>query len=154
MGSGFSQASPQGGPPADQQNCMKDFAPLKQEAEKRAEVIKALGKRRAPANEACKAIGAFAQAETKMLKFIEANSQKCGIPPQVGQQMATGHKTTEMMQTKVCAAAQNQAQGGGGGGAPSLSEALGTSSSLPDSSSTKRSGGSTFDTLNGNVLTR
>lgn len=154
MGSGFSQGPPQGGPPADQQKCLNDFTPLKQEAEKRAAVIKGLGQRKAPPSEACKAIGAFSQSELKMIKFIETNSQKCGIPPQVAQQMNAGHKGTESMLAKVCAVAQQQAQGGGGGGAPSLSEALGTSSSLPEAAPTKRSGGSTFDTLNGNVLTR
>lgn len=60
---------------------------------------------------------------------------------------------TEQMQTKVCAAAQGQAQGGGGG-APSLTEALGASISVPEATPTKRSGGSTFDTLSGNVLAR
>ena len=134
---------------------MKGFTPLKQEAEKRAEVIKALGKRKAPASEACKAIGAFAQSETKMIKYIEANSQRCGIPAQVAQQMAQGHKGTEQMRVKVCNAAEQQARGPrGGGGAMSLSEALGAGVELPQAQPTKRNGGSTFDTLSGNVLAR
>ncbi len=149
MGSGF---GPPPGPPPGGQDCMAEFSPLKQEAEKRGAFIKALGQRRAPPAEACKAIGAFAQAEVKMIKFIETNAKRCGIPPQVGQQMSQGHKMTEQMQAKVCAAAQGQAQGGGP--APSLAEALGAAVSVPEATPTKRTGGSTFDTLSGNVLAR
>jgi hypothetical protein len=36
---------------------------------------------------------------------------------------------------------------------PSLSDVLGTSAALPEAQTVKK-GGSTFDTLNGNVLTR
>ena len=158
MGQGFS--APAGPPPGpgpgagNQADCMKGFTPLKQEAEKRAEVIKALGKRKAPASEACKALGAFAQSEAKMIKYIETNSQRCGIPAQVGQQMAQGHKGTEQMRAKVCNAAEQQAHAPRGGGAMSLSEALGASMELPEAKPTKRNGGSTFDTLSGNVLAR
>ncbi|WP_275246825.1 hypothetical protein [[Pseudomonas] carboxydohydrogena] len=158
MGQGFSApaespsaAGPGGGNQAD---CMKGFTPLKQEAEKRAEVIKALGKRKAPASEACKAIGAFAQSEVKMINYIKANSQRCGIPAQVAQQMAQGHKGTEQMRVKVCNAAEQQAHAPRGGGAMSLSEALGATTELPEAKPTKRNGGSTFDTLSGNVLAR
>lgn len=161
MGQGFSSApaapsgpAPGAGGGGNQADCMKGFTPLKQEAEKRAEVIKALGKRKAPASEACKAIGAFAQSETKMIKYIEANSQRCGIPAQVAQQMAQGHKGTEQMRVKVCNAAEQQARGPRGGGAMSLSEALGAGVELPQAQPTKRNGGSTFDTLSGNVLAR
>ncbi|HEY0236217.1 MAG TPA: hypothetical protein VGC86_14360 [Afipia sp.] len=150
MGGGF---GPPPGPPPGGQDCMAEFTPLKQEAEKRGAFIKALGQRKAGPAEACKAIGAFGQAELKMIKFIETNAKRCGIPPQVGQQMSQGHKATEQMLAKVCAAAQGQAQGGGGG-APSLTEALGASISVPEATPTKRSGGSTFDTLSGNVLAR
>ena len=123
--------------------------PLRADAEAKAKLIQAAGKRKAPPAEACKLIANFAQAEVKMIKFVEANSKKCGIPPNVGEQMKKGNANTTQLQTKVCAAA---AQGPAGPAGPSLSEALG-SASLPEATKTKR-GGSTFDTLNGNVLTR
>jgi hypothetical protein len=138
-----------GGPGAD---CMKAFVPLREDAEKRGKMIKLASERHAPPEEACKLIGGFAQAELKMMKYIEVNSSKCGIPPQVGDQMKAGHKNTELMLQKVCAAAQQQAKGRGPAG-PSLSEVLGSSAALPEATVTKK-GGSTFDTLNGNVLTR
>jgi len=128
---------------------MKDFVPLRQEAEKRAAIIKTLSQRKAPPSEACKAIGSFSQAEVKMIKYIEANSRRCGIPDEIAGQLKKSHANTEDMHTKVCAVAANPP----GPAGPSLSEALG-GSALPEAKPTKRSGGSTFDTLNGNILAR
>jgi hypothetical protein len=137
-----------GGPPDD---CMKKFMPLREEAEKRGKLIKAAGERKAAPDEACKLIGNFGQAEIKMIKFVETNAARCGIPPQIADQMKTGHKNTENMQKKVCGMAQQVQQRGPAG--PSLSEVLGSSASVPEATAAKK-GGSTFDTLNGNVLTR
>ena len=137
----------QAGPAND---CMKTFVPLREEAEKRGKLIKAASDRHAPPDEACKLIGNFAQAELKMIKYIETHSTKCGIPPQISEQMKNGHKNTENLLKKVCAVAQQQQKGPAG---PSLSEVLGSSAALPEATPTKK-GGSTFDTLNGNVLAR
>ena len=130
---------------------MKSFIPLREEAEKRGKMIKAAGERKAGPEEACKLIGNFGQAEIKMIKFVESNAARCGIPPQVADQMKTGHKNTEGMQKKVCGMAQQMQQKGPSG--PSLSEVLGSSSAAPEANAARK-GGSTFDTLNGNVLTR
>jgi hypothetical protein len=135
--------------PAD--DCMKGFVPLRDEAEKRGKLIKAASDRHAPPDEACKLIGNFAQAEIKMIKYVEGHAAKCGIPPQIADQLKTGHKNTEMMQKKVCQVAQQQQQKGPAG--PSLSEVLGSSAALPEVTAEKKRG-STFDTLNGNVLAR
>jgi hypothetical protein len=131
--------------------CMKGFVPLREEAEKRGKLIKAAGERHAPPDEACKLITNFGQAEIKMINYVEKRAAKCGIPPQVADQLKTGHKNTENMQKKVCGFAQQAQQRGPAG--PSLSEVLGSSTALPEATPTKK-GGSTFDTLNGNVLTR
>jgi hypothetical protein len=131
--------------------CMKGFVPLREDAEKRGKLIKAASERKAPPDEACKLIGNFGQAEVKMIKYIESHAAKCGIPPQIADQLKNGHKNTETMQQKVCAVAQQVQQRGPAG--PSLSEVLGSSAALPEATPSKK-GGSTFDTLNGNVLTR
>jgi hypothetical protein len=131
--------------------CMKDFLPLREEAEKRGKLIKAASDRHAPPDEACKLIGNFGQAEIKMIKYVQSHAAKCGIPPEVSNQLKNGHKNTEAMQKKVCQVAQQQQQKGPAG--PSLSDVLGSSAALPEATVTKK-GGSTFDTLNGNVLTR
>jgi hypothetical protein len=130
---------------------MKEFIPLREEAEKRGKMIKAAGDRHAAPDEACKLFKNYSQAELKMMKFVQVNAAKCGIPPQVGEQLSASHKNTESVQAKVCNVAQQMQQHGPAG--PSLSDVLGSSTAVPEATATKR-GGSTFDTLNGNVLTR
>jgi len=149
-GSAFERptAAPQGGP-SDQ--CMKGFMPLREEAERRGKLIKAASDRHAPPDEACKLISNFGQAETKMINYVEQHSAQCGIPAQIGDQLKTGHKNTEALRTKVCAVAQQVQQRGPAG--PSLSDVLGSSASIPEATASRK-GGSTFDTLNGNVLAR
>jgi hypothetical protein len=149
-GTAFERPPPQQGTSPDE--CMKGFVPLREDAEKRGKLIKAAGDRHAPPAEACKLIAGYSQAEVKMIAYIESHAAKCGIPSQVADQLKNGHKNTEGMQQKVCAVAQQQQQKGPAG--PSLSEVLGSTAVLPDATSAKRSGGSTFDTLNGNVLAR
>lgn len=146
----FGAAPPtQAGPGED---CMKAFTPLREEAEKRGKMIKAASDRHAPPDEACKLIRNFSKAESNMIKYIETHAAKCGIPPQIGDQMKNGHKNTESMQAKVCNVAQQMQNQPRGPAGPSLSEVLG-SGSAPEANAGKK-GGSTFDTLNGNVLTR
>jgi hypothetical protein len=142
--------APQGGPPAE---CMKGFMPLREDAEKKGKLIKAASERHAPPDEACKLIGAYSQAEVKMIKYVESHAASCGIPAQVADQLKGGHKGTEALEKKVCAVAQEAQQRGGAPAGPTLSEVLGSSASLPEVNKMKK-GGSTFDTLNGNVLSR
>jgi hypothetical protein len=139
---------PQAGGPSDA--CMKNFVPLREEAEKRGKLIKAASERHAQPDEACKLLESYSQAETKMMKYIALNQAKCGIPPQISDQMKKGHEGTQAMTKKVCAMAQAQQRGPAG---PSLSEVLGSAAALPEATPAKK-GGSTFDTLNGNVLAR
>jgi hypothetical protein len=149
---GFGAAPPRpqvGGGPAE--DCMKQFLPLREEAEKRGKLIKAAGDRKAGPDEACKLIKNFAQAEVKMMNYVETHAAKCGIPPQVTDQLKTGHKNTEALQTRVCNVAQQMQQRGPAG--PTLSDVLGSSAALPEAMPAKK-GGSSFDTLTGNVLSR
>jgi hypothetical protein len=88
------------------EDCSKEWTPLREEAEKRGRLIKAASASHAPANEACWLIVNFGMAEVKMLKYVETHVAQCGIPQQVLDQLKTGHKRTETMQQKVCAAAQ------------------------------------------------
>jgi hypothetical protein len=148
LGGGFAgPASPtmQGGGPSDA--CMKNFMPLREEAEKRGKLIKVASEHHASPEEACKLIENFSQAEIRMMRYVEANATKCGIPPRIHAQLEKGHSNTEMMQKKVCTMAQQRPAG------PSLSEALGSAVALPEATP-KKKGGSAFDTLTGNVLTR
>jgi hypothetical protein len=145
-------AAPMGGAPAaaPDEACMKGFIPLREEAEKRGKMIKAASERRAQPEEACKLIEQYSQVEVKMVKYITLNQAKCGIPAHVPEQMKKSHENTQAMLKKVCGMAQAQRTAPAG---PSLSEVLGSSAALPEATPTKK-GGSTFDTLNGNVLAR
>jgi hypothetical protein len=156
--SGGAPTAPMGAPPpgpgagagGPSEACMKGFMPLREEAEKRGKVIKAAMERKAPAEETCKLIEHYSQAELKMMNYVKLNQTKCNIPQQISEQMKKGHEGTEATLKKCNAAAQAQARGPAG---PSLSEVLGSSAALPEATATKK-GGSTFDTLNGNVLAR
>jgi hypothetical protein len=146
------------GPPPPQASgapdeCMKNFMPLRQETERRGKLLQAAGqKKQKTPDEICKLLTSYGQAETKMMKYVESNGAKCGIPPQIGDQLKASHKNTEAMQQKVCGVAQQAAQQQKAA-TPSLSDVLGSSAALPEATP-QRKGGSTFDTLNGNVLTR
>jgi len=132
--------------------CMKDFLPLRQEAEKRGQLLKAAGDKHSGPDVACKLINNFIQAEIKMMKYVETNGARCQIPPQVFETLKKGHASTEAMKGRICTAAeqaQKQAPAG-----PSLSDVLGSAATLPEATVAKKSGGGTFDTLSGNALTR
>lgn len=140
-----------GGPQAGQEPpCMADFVKLRSETERRGKAVKAASDRQVPPGDACKLLTNFVEADRRMLRFVEANSASCGIPPEIGKSMRTNHASAEQVRKNVCAAAQAQQRGPQG---PSFSDVLGAPS-LPDASATNRAGGSTFDTLNGNVLAR
>jgi hypothetical protein len=147
----FAPAPPTQGGGGPSAACMNGFLPLREDAEKKGKLIKAAGERHAPPDEACKLIMNYGQAELKMLKYVEVNSAKCGIPPQVSDQLKTGHKNTEALQTRVCGVAEQMKNRPAAG--PTLSEVLGSSTSPPEATHSHK-GGSTFDTLNGNVLQR
>lgn len=142
---------PQQQPPGGEQ-CMKEFVPLRQEAERRGERIRKASERKAPPSEACKLIGEYMQAEARMMKYVEANWQRCGIPSEITKQIRDSHKNTQQLRSRVCTAAAQMQQPRGPAG-PSLSEVLGAGA-LPQANAERPRGGSTFDTLTGNVLQR
>lgn len=153
---GFRGGAPAGGggggsaSAAEQQECMEKFAPLRQDAEKKAQLIKAASDRKAPPQEACALIKGYVQAESKLVNYVTTKQTACGIPAEIPKQLKANQSRSQQMMKAVCQAAANPQ--GGPAAAPSLSEVLGSSSG-PEIRSV-RSGGSTFDTINGNVLAR
>jgi hypothetical protein len=95
--------------------CRMEFVPLRQDAEKRGAMIKSASERHAPPDEACKLIGVFAESERKMIGYVETHQQKCGIPPEVSEQLKAGHNNTEKMLKTVCDAAKQMATRGPAG---------------------------------------
>src|SRR6201999_1692098 len=130
-GFGPAPGAPRPGAAGPPEACMKGFLPLREDAEKKGKAIKAASERHAPPDEACKVIGNYSAAEVKMINYVEKNSQKCGIPPQIGEQLKAAHKNTESLLKKVCDAAQQMKTAGAAAAGPSLSDVLGTSNAVP-----------------------
>jgi hypothetical protein len=142
-----------GGDSAEQQACMEKFVPIRAEAEKRANAIKAASERKAPPQEACGLIKSYVAAEAKLISYVTTKQTACGIPAEIPKQLKASAVRSNQMMKAVCQAAA-QPQGGGPAPAPSLSEALGGGGAGPEVRSVRSSRGSTFDTINGNVLAR
>jgi hypothetical protein len=83
--------------------CHKGFAKLRDEAERRGRLVKAASDRRAPREEACEVIGNFSQAELKMVRYVDTNSARCGIPQHAAARLKAGHVKTEEMRRRLCA---------------------------------------------------
>jgi hypothetical protein len=145
-----------GAPPPQQQQqqqtppCFGEFMPIRTEAEKRAGVLQAAIKRKVPREEICQVIKRFAESESRVLKFVEDNQQRCGVPADAVAQMKANHKRTVTSQNQVCAAGPTAGPRPSG---PGLSEALGVSRA-PSSTDTLAPRSGTMDTLTGNVLAR
>lgn len=147
------QGAPQGslspwsaGPRRD---CGAEFTPLRQDAEKRAGMIKAAAAKKSQP-ELCNAFKNFAAAEAKMVKYVVDNGASCGIPADAAKNMKANHTKTVGIRDKVCSSNAAAAAPR----APSLSDALGTSARVPDASNTQKQGGGTFNTLTGNPIAR
>ena len=155
MGGGFpGGGAPMGGglgaPPAfgggQQPPCVAEFFKMREDVEKKTLAAKTLGEHKPTREEMCKQVTIVSAAEAKWVKFTEANAASCGIPPEVPQQLKVRHGHTDQARKALCAPGPAAAPV-----APSLSDALGTAR-LPMPETTKSGGGSTLDTLNGNIL--
>jgi hypothetical protein len=139
-------------PPPQQQPqeppCYREFAPMRAEAERRANVLKAAMEKKVPREEACGHIKSFAAAEGKVVKYVTTNAQTCGIPPDAVKQMRANHDRTLKAQTQVCSQNAGPPKPTG----PGLSEALGTVRGGTLDTTAPQSGA--LDTLTGNVLAR
>ena len=98
----------------------------------------------------CQAFRTFVAAEAKVIKFVNENAARCGIPADAAKVMKVNHTKSTTIRNQICSA-------GGPSGpapAPSLSDALGTSR-IPGVTATEPTrGGGTFNTLTGNPLAR
>ncbi len=137
------------GPPQPQRQspCVTNFMPLRLEAQKRAEAIKAAAGRHAPPPEICTLFGHFSDAEAKMIQFLKANSATCGIPPQALTASQQNHGKTLETKNKICSAARFS---GGERRGPGLGDALGMRTTVPTADSAASS--AAFATLSGSAL--
>lgn len=144
-GPGQQQAS-RGQPP-----CADEFIPLRDDAQKKGKALQTtVDKNKTDRAKICAAFKTFVSAEAKVVKFVKDNGERCGIPDDAAKVMRANHSKSVTMRNRVCSASAAPS----GPPPPSLSDALGTSSRLPDASSTRESKGGTFNTLSGNALSR
>ena len=113
-----------------------------------ARSIGAANEKKADVKIACGLFRTYIATEGKMLKALETNGASCGVPTEVLQQVRGSHAKAKQIGKQVCdAAARGPAPSG-----PTLSDALGTSPTLP--STTEKKGAGTFETLTGNPFQR
>jgi hypothetical protein len=154
-GGGMMSGPPPGGPPGGDA-CARDFLPLRQEAERRGSMIKAVMDKAAktktppPRAEACKLFRNMVVAMTKMLNFVTENKAACRIPDEAIQGIKTGTENLAKNRDNACASGPLGAAPGGPPPGPRLSDELGVGIARPDGTP----GRGTFDTLTGNALTR
>ena len=149
---GMGMGMPGGGPTPEQLACMKGFTQYREETEKRGLAAKAAGeaKNKPTREEFCKLVTAYSSAEERWIKFTAENLSKCGIPKEILAQIKVAHTHTAEAKTKICSGGPMP----GAPAAPTLSDALGTST-LPTPETDKRKPGSgTMDTLTGNALAK
>jgi hypothetical protein len=136
-------AQPQQPPPA----CQK-LLTLRDETQKAGGALKVAGEKKAPPEEACKLFKIFVAAESRMIKGLEEGAQMCGVPPDAIKNVKAQHVGVTKMAKQVCdAAAQGPRPAG-----PSFSEVLGSTPTVPET--TSKHGYGTFDTLSGSQLVR
>jgi hypothetical protein len=132
------------GAPAQPPAVCTELLSMRDQTQKAASAISAANERKATPQEACGLFRTFLASETKMIKAVEENGGRCGIPPDVPKQMKAGHARASDIAKKVCEVAANPRPSG-----PTLGDVFGTPT-VPDKSA--KTGGGTFDTLSGNAL--
>lgn len=148
---GMATIAPPAGMSPQASSCINEFMPMRQAAEKRAQLIGAAVKRKAPREELCKLFGGLVAAETKLVKFMEANRASCGIPNEAIANLKKEYSRVSATRQQVCSGAPTAAPGGPPPG-PSLSDALGAPR-VPGPATTS-SGLGTWDTLTGSPIKR
>jgi hypothetical protein len=138
-----------GGPPAGPPPACQQLMTMRDETQKNGAAIAEAQKRKVDVVEACKLFKVFLSSEAKFIQRMTENSTVCGVPPQAIKQYQDGHGRASMIGKQVCEAAEHPRPTG-----PSLSDALNSAPALPDADNTKGGHGGTFDTLQGNPLTR
>ena len=135
------------GPPQAPPPQCQELLSIRESLQKHGQAIEAANQKKADVKVACRLFRNYLSTEARMIKALDTNGPSCGVPPQINQQVRESHARASKIGKQVCdAAAHGPAQAG-----PSLSDALGASPPLPDSS---KKGAGTFETLTGNPFAK
>lgn len=137
-----------GGPPSGPPPQCQQLLAIRDEVQKHGAAIEAANQKKAHVKVACQLFRNYIAAEAKMLKMLETHGASCGVPAQINQQVRGSHAKAQQIGKQVCDAAVRGPAAAG----PTLSDALGTTPTLPDL--TERKGAGTFETLTGNPFGR
>jgi hypothetical protein len=86
--------------------CRDQYGALRQEVETKAEPIRDADHSRISAPALCKLLISYAEVEYKMISFIFANSNKCGIPREISEKIRVTYAATEKMKAEACSKAR------------------------------------------------
>jgi hypothetical protein len=139
--------SPSAAPPSQGANCMTEFVPMRQEAEKRASALQAAASHKAAREEVCNLFKRFSEAEGRIIKYLVSHQAACGIPAEAISNTKANHAKTMATEHKICSAEGMEARPRGTG----LGEALGVRA-VPTPETTK-TGKGIFDTLSSTQVT-
>ena len=143
-------AAVRAGAQAPQVNCAEGFTTLRSAAETKGKAIQAAAKRKASPQEICPLFRAYAEAEGKMVQFLEKNQFECQVPPDAIKGSKANHAKTLQVRTQVCQAAANPAAA-----APPSAGLSGFLTNIPGAAPPPTTSGTgVFDTLTGNALQR
>src|SRR5262249_35278322 len=98
LGGGFGA-----GPFAEQQECMRRFAALRSEVEKKGMAARVGSEKRVARGEMCKLVTAYSAAEAERMAYVDTTMSRCGIPMDIVVQLKTVHAKTAEGRKKVCA---------------------------------------------------
>ena len=152
---GAGMPMPGAAPPQQQQlpPCFREFAPLRAEAEKRANGAEGRDGEEGHARRGVRPVQELHRRRGEGGQVRDqANAQACGIPPEAAAQMKANHSRTIKTQTRSATAAASPARRSRAG--PGLSEALGTTRAPAARSIPIAPQSGTMNTLTGNVLAR
>src|SRR4051812_18330241 len=92
--------------------CREDLASLRRTISERGKLIGAARARPASPDEACGLLNKLANSEMRLINYVRANAEKCGIPPDFISRLRSGRRTTESMVQNACQAAREAASRG------------------------------------------
>jgi len=99
-------------PPQPENACMTTFLQLRHKTEERGQALQALQalsadpQRRPTPEQGCTAYTSLVQAMSDLLKFVEGNAAKCGIPAEVAPDVKALYERSEAARVRICDVAQ------------------------------------------------
>ena len=87
----------------EQQKCLQKFTDYRSGVEKRVAAAVAESKKRPIREKLCELVEDLSAAQFEWLKFAEINMTKCGLAPQMIEQIKSAHSDTLGTKKKLCA---------------------------------------------------